>query len=90
MAACWTVPLSASRQQQESLTGRETATPTNLPHQISSFIGRERAVGEVRDLLSGARLLTLVGAGGIGKTRLAIQVAAASMELFPDGVWLVS
>ncbi|HET6262513.1 MAG TPA: hypothetical protein VFG99_09790, partial [Chloroflexia bacterium] len=73
----------------ETAPERERATPTNLPHQISSFIGREREIGEVRELLSRVRLLTLTGAGGIGKTRLAIEVAAACTNLFPDGVWLV-
>ena len=61
----------------------------NLPIQSTSFIGREQAKAEVRRLLSPTRLLTLTGSGGAGKTRLALQVAAEALQLFPDGVWLV-
>ncbi len=63
--------------------------PNNLPIQLTSFIGREREIAEVKGLLSTARLLTLSGAGGSGKTRLAIQVAAEFLEAFKDGVWMV-
>ena len=65
------------------------ATPNNLPQQLTSFIGREREQAEVATLLARTSLLTLVGAGGIGKTRLSLQVAADLMDEFPDGVWLV-
>ena len=50
--------------------------PNNLPHQATSFIGRERELEEVKSLLGTARLLTLVGMGGLGKTRLSLQIAA--------------
>ena len=63
--------------------------PNNLPHQLSSFIGREREMTEVKRLLTTTRLLTLTGPGGSGKTRLAIQVATNLMGEFADGVWLV-
>jgi predicted ATPase/class 3 adenylate cyclase len=63
--------------------------PTNLPQQLTSFIGREKDIAEVRSLLNTRRLLTLTGSGGCGKTRLALQVAADLMDEFPDGVWLV-
>lgn len=63
--------------------------PNNLPRQLTSFIGREREIEEVKRLLSSTRLLTLTGTGGIGKTRLAIQVAAEVLDLFKHGVWLV-
>src|SRR5579884_2229057 len=63
--------------------------PTNLPLQLSSFIGRTREIEAVEMLLKKARLLTLTGAGGCGKTRLALQVAANVVEAYPDGVWLV-
>lgn len=63
--------------------------PHNLPVQLTSFIGRERETGEVKRLLAGARLLTLSGSGGSGKTRLAIQVGADLLEIYSDGVWLV-
>jgi predicted ATPase/class 3 adenylate cyclase len=65
------------------------ALPNNLPIHLTSFIGREREIAEVRGLLSKARLLTLTGPGGAGKTRLALQVAADVLEEFKDGVWLV-
>ncbi|HEX6635078.1 MAG TPA: adenylate/guanylate cyclase domain-containing protein, partial [Usitatibacter sp.] len=63
-------------------------TPNNLPHALSSFVGREREMAEVRDLLSRSRLVTLTGMGGLGKTRLALHVAAEASGDFPDGVWL--
>jgi predicted ATPase/class 3 adenylate cyclase/DNA-binding CsgD family transcriptional regulator len=62
--------------------------PNNLPIQLTSFIGREKEIGQVESLLSRTRLLTLTGAGGAGKTRLALQVAAEALENFPDGVWV--
>jgi predicted ATPase/class 3 adenylate cyclase len=65
------------------------ARPNNLPIQLTSFIGREREIGEIRRLLATTRLLTLTGAGGGGKTRLAVQVAADHLDEFPDGVWWI-
>jgi predicted ATPase/class 3 adenylate cyclase len=62
--------------------------PNNLPIQLTSFIGREREMAEARRLLQAARLLTLTGPGGTGKTRLSLQLAAEVAEMFPDGVWL--
>jgi predicted ATPase/class 3 adenylate cyclase len=63
--------------------------PNNLPAQLTNFVGRERERAEVAQLLRGARLLTLVGAGGAGKTRLALHVAADVLEECADGVYLV-
>jgi predicted ATPase/class 3 adenylate cyclase len=63
--------------------------PNNLPQQLTSFIGREKELAEAETLLGRTRLLTLTGAGGCGKTRLAMQVAADLLESYPDGVWLV-
>jgi predicted ATPase len=60
---------------------------TNLPAQVSSFIGRDAELAEVRRLMGGARLVTLTGAGGAGKTRLALQVAAGLADGTGDGVW---
>jgi non-specific serine/threonine protein kinase len=65
------------------------ATPNNLPQQLSSFVGRERDIAELRRLLRTSRMLTLTGAGGIGKSRLSLQVAAEALTAYPDGVWLV-
>lgn len=63
--------------------------PHNLPIQLTSFIGREKEIVEVKRELLGDRFVTLTGPGGTGKTRLALQVGAELLELFPDGVWLV-
>ena len=64
----------------------------NLPHQSTSFIGRETELSEIDALLADTtcRLLTLVGSGGIGKTRLALQAAANQLPQFADGVYFVS
>jgi predicted ATPase/tRNA A-37 threonylcarbamoyl transferase component Bud32 len=66
------------------------ASPNNLPRAITRFIGRERQIADVRAWLGKTRLVTLVGPGGIGKTRLALEVAEQVMEDYPDGVWLVA
>jgi non-specific serine/threonine protein kinase len=65
------------------------AHPTNLPLALTSFIGREREQAAIERLLQETRLLTLTGAGGCGKTRLALQVAGALLGDYQDGVWLV-
>jgi predicted ATPase/class 3 adenylate cyclase len=64
------------------------ALPNNLPAQLSAFIGRAREMHEVRTLVESRRLVTLTGAGGSGKTRLALQVAAELLDGSGDGVWL--
>jgi len=61
----------------------------NLPHQLTSFIGREHAIAQLRQLLASTRLLTLMGTGGCGKSRLALQVARDTRDGYTDGVWLV-
>lgn len=61
----------------------------NLPRNFTSFIGRDRELKDVIDLLQANRLITLTGPGGCGKTRLAIEAAAASLALRPGGIWLV-
>jgi non-specific serine/threonine protein kinase len=65
------------------------ALPTSLPQPLTSFIGREQEIAAIWRLLAGARLLTLTGTGGSGKTRLALQVAAAVADDFRDGVLFV-
>ena len=76
------------RQEFPALRSLE-ATPNNLSQQVTSFIGRERELGEVRILLGKARLVTLLGVGGLGKTRLSLQVGAEVLDDYPDGVWFV-
>ena len=61
----------------------------NLPERLSSFVGREHEQAEVRDLVLAARMVTVIGPGGAGKTRLALQVAADLLDGVGDGVWLV-
>jgi non-specific serine/threonine protein kinase len=64
-------------------------TANNLPRQLTSFIGRERETAELNERLKTSRLVTLVGPGGCGKTRLALQVAGSLLPEFVDGVWMV-
>ncbi len=63
--------------------------PNNLPVQLTSFIGREHELSEIKQLLTTTHLLTLAGPGGTGKTRLALQLGAEVLKDLPDGVWLV-
>jgi non-specific serine/threonine protein kinase len=63
--------------------------PHNLPLQLTSFIGTEQKLAQVKQLLASSRLLTLTGAGGVGKTRLALEVAAEVLGEYPNGVWFV-
>ncbi len=66
-----------------------TTVPNNLPHQPTSFVGRQREQSEVAGLVREHRLVTLTGVGGTGKTRLAIEVATEMVAEMADGVWLV-
>jgi non-specific serine/threonine protein kinase len=61
----------------------------NLPAQLTNFIGREQEIADLEALVASTRLLTLSGAGGCGKTRLALELAARVRDRFPDGVWVV-
>jgi predicted ATPase/class 3 adenylate cyclase len=65
------------------------ALANNLPAQLASFVGREKELAEVRALIGSSRLVTLTGAGGCGKTRLSLQLAAELVDGSGDGVWLV-
>lgn len=65
------------------------ASPNNLPHQTTSFVGRERELGEVKRLLFTTSILMLTGTGGCGKTRLALKAATDLVETYADGVWFV-
>ncbi len=84
--------LVQSIEKEITQTLETASVPSNLPLQLTSFIGRETEIEEIKALLQGAekvRLLTLVGAGGCGKTRLALQVAEGLILDFPHGVWFV-
>jgi predicted ATPase/class 3 adenylate cyclase len=78
----------ALRAEFPALRSLESA-PNNLPQQLNSFVGREREMDEVRGLLPRSRLVTLLAMGGVGKSRLSIQLGAEVLEDYPDGVWLV-
>jgi predicted ATPase/class 3 adenylate cyclase len=65
------------------------AHPNNLPTKLTSFVGRDEELREVKDLLSSTRLLTLTGQGGVGKTRLAVQAARQCIDEFDDGAYFV-
>jgi predicted ATPase/DNA-binding CsgD family transcriptional regulator len=65
------------------------AFPKHLPLALSSFVGRQHELAELREAIAAARLLTLTGPGGCGKTRLAVELASRVADRFPDGVWWV-
>jgi predicted ATPase/class 3 adenylate cyclase len=65
-----------------------TTVPNNLPVQLTSFIGREKELAEIKAMLNSARLVTLTGSGGTGKTRLALEVGAQELANFAQGMWL--
>ena len=65
------------------------AHPTNLPVQLTSFVGRDRELADLAKAMEASRLVTLTGVGGVGKTRLAMQAAADALGQLPDGAWLV-
>lgn len=80
-------------RQSTVLPGAREATPRvadNLPHQLTSFVGRDEELAQLAGLLADARLLTLTGPGGSGKSRLALEAAARARPDFPDGVCLVT
>jgi hypothetical protein len=71
------------------MMGSATTTRGNLPAELTSFIGRRRHIQEVKAALTAASLVTLVGPGGVGKTRLALRSATDLRRGIADGVWLV-
>ena len=84
-------PLSEPDQASQRFPSLRPAggTAADLPAPLTRFIGREAELGLAAGLLAAARLLTLTGPGGCGKTRLALGLAAAEAERFPDGLWFV-
>jgi predicted ATPase len=72
-----------------AVTPQPAAGPNNLPVALTSFVGRERELGELRETLAATRVLTLTGPGGCGKTRLALRAAFEMLDRFPAGVWWV-
>ncbi|HEX6299598.1 MAG TPA: BTAD domain-containing putative transcriptional regulator [Acidimicrobiia bacterium] len=75
--------------QDPSLALESEGRPTNLPTLPTSFVGREEEVATAIKLLDSARILTLTGTGGVGKTRMAVEVGVASIGRYRDGVWLI-
>jgi predicted ATPase/DNA-binding SARP family transcriptional activator len=73
--------------KQQIPTARQRQT--NLTASLTSFIGREQEIREVKQLIAASRLVTLTGPGGCGKTRLALHVAESFVDQVPDGVWLI-
>jgi predicted ATPase/transcriptional regulator with XRE-family HTH domain len=77
---------SIQRDRAEAAPG---SPRSNLPQPLTSFVGRERDVADVSTLLREHRLVTIVGSGGVGKTRVAVRIGTDVLPGFPDGVWLV-
>ncbi|HEX9028390.1 MAG TPA: tetratricopeptide repeat protein [Anaerolineales bacterium] len=86
----WTIAHDYSIFSLKDRLGLQAALPpNNLPAAATGFVGRSAEIQEAKDLLSKGRLLTLVGPGGVGKTRLSLQVAAELLPQFPQGVYWV-
>jgi predicted ATPase len=88
-AARQTLELSAQRSRGPRLAEQNLAPAHNLPRQLTSFLGRDEVVREVADLLETAPLVSIVGTGGAGKTRVAVEVGTRTLNRFPHGVWFV-
>jgi predicted ATPase/class 3 adenylate cyclase len=82
----WQLSIEGLPQQFPPLTSLDER-PNNLPAQLTRLIGRDAEAEEVEALVAKHRIVTLTGSGGIGKTRLALQVAADLLDRYPDGVW---
>lgn len=88
---------AANKAAELNLLGSEHASPSqektplagNLPAQLTSYVGREKEIGEIKELLKNNRLVVLTGAGGSGKTRLALKAGEELKDEYRDGVWLV-
>jgi predicted ATPase/DNA-binding XRE family transcriptional regulator len=80
---------AANRARDLRFQEQEGGPTHNLPRQLTSFLGRDLVVREIRGLVKTASLVSVVGTGGVGKTRVAIEVASQLLSDFPDGVWFV-
>lgn len=80
---------AAARARGTRIAEQETTLPHNLPRQLTSFVGRDEVVDEIAELVEAAPLVSIVGTGGAGKTRLAIEAGKRLLPRFPDGVWFV-
>jgi predicted ATPase len=80
---------AAVRPQQPRRRKPTALASHNLPAKLTRFIGRLTEIGEITELVKSRPLVTLVGAGGVGKTRLALQVGTELLDQYPDGVWFV-
>ncbi|MFJ6771960.1 ATP-binding protein [Kitasatospora sp. NPDC091257] len=83
MAGDWTAPPG------EPAAGPHGPEPGRLPAEVTGFVGRRGELAELAGLLDSARLVTVTGPGGVGKSRLALRAAARAADAFPDGTWLV-
>jgi predicted ATPase/DNA-binding CsgD family transcriptional regulator len=75
--------------EQDTPSQEKIALSGNLPAQLTSYVGRDKEIDEIKDLLKKKRLVVLTGAGGSGKTRLALKVGEELIDEYSDGVWLV-
>ena len=89
MATCSAGEDRAELERAASRRSFHSQVTNNLPAQISSFVGRERDAARVKDFVASQRFVSLVGTGGVGKTRLALHVAAEFLTSLRDGVWFV-
>ena len=89
----FTLPVTKADADADGETNRTPRPKHNLPYYLTTFVGREQEIAQLEALVTANRLVTLTGAGGAGKTRLAIEVAGrlvhASGDSFADGAWLV-
>ncbi len=81
--------LSARRARGSRIAEHDITPPNNLPRQLTSFLGRDEVIDEIAQLVETAALVSIVGTGGAGKTRLAVEAGARLLSRFPDGVWFV-
>jgi len=81
--------LVVSIPSADTASEKNIAPSHNLPLELTSFIGRENEISQIKELLRQNRLVTLTGSGGVGKTRLSIQVAEELLDEFPDGIWYI-